>query len=163
MKAGIKINQSDLAKLNKKLAQLQKFSKQELSNEIGRGAQEIVGRAKQSAPYDNGDLRGSISSEASGKGVAVIANAEYAPYVEFGTGTKVSLTDMKELGIPDSYAAQFKGRGFTGKIPVEVENNKWRMVQFPINLKARPFFFSSARVGFNNMLKRVDKKLKKLL
>ena len=106
MKAGIKINQSDLAKLNKKLAQLQKFSKQELSNEIGRGAQEIVGRAKQSAPYDNGDLRGSISSEASGKGVAVIADAEYAPYVEFGTGTKVSLTDMKELGIPDSYAAQ---------------------------------------------------------
>lgn len=146
MKAGIKINQSDLAKLNKKLAQLQKFSKQELSNEIGRGAQEIVGRAKQSAPYDNGDLRGSISSEASGKGVAVIADIEYAPYVEFGTGSKVSLTDMKELGIPDSYAAQFKGKGIR-----------------EVNLPARPFFFSSARVGFNNMLKRVDKKLKKLL
>ena len=146
MKAGIKINQSDLAKLNKKLAQLQKFSKQELSNEIGRGAQEIVGRAKQSAAYDNGDLRGSISSEASGKGVAVIADAEYAPYVEFGTGSKVSLTDMKELGIPDSYAAQFKGKGIR-----------------EVNLPARPFFFSSARVGFNNMLKRVDKKLKKLL
>ena len=32
-----------------------------------------------------------------------------------------------------------------------------------VNLPARPFFFSSARVGFNNMLKRVDKKLKKLL
>jgi HK97 gp10 family phage protein len=146
MKAGIKINQSDLAKLNKKLAQLQKFSKQELSNEIGRGAQEIVGRAKQDAKYDNGDLRGSISSQASGKGVAVIADAEYAPYVEFGTGTKVSLTDMKELGIPDGYAAQFKGKGIR-----------------EVNLPARPFFFSSARVGFNNMLKRVDKKLKKLL
>jgi HK97 gp10 family phage protein len=146
MKAGIKINQSDLAKLNKKLAQLQKFSKQELSSEIGRGAQEIVGRAKQDAKYDNGDLRGSISSQASGKGVAVIADAEYAPYVEFGTGTKVSLTDMKELGIPDGYAAQFKGKGIR-----------------EVNLPARPFFFSSARVGFNNMLKRVDKKLKKLL
>ena len=162
MKAGVKINQADLVKLNKKLAQLQKFSKQELSTEIGRGAQEIVGRAKQSAPLDNGGLRGSIDAEASGKGVDVFANAEYAPYVEFGTGSKVSLTDMKELGIPDSYAAQFKGRGFTGKIPVEVEKNKWRMVQFPINLSPRPFFFSSARVGFNNMLKRIDKKLKKL-
>ena len=146
MKAGIKINQSDLAKLNKKLAQLQKFSKQELSNEIGRGAMEIVGRAKQSAAKDTGALRQSINSEASGKGVAVYANADYAPYIEFGTGSQVSLADMKELGIPDTYAAQFKGKGIK-----------------EINLPARPFFFSSARVGFNNMLKRVDKKLKKLL
>lgn len=146
MKAGIKINQSDLAKLNKKLAQLQKFSKKELSNEIGRGALEIVGRAKQSAAKDTGALRQSINSEASGKGVAVYANANYAPYIEFGTGSQVSLADMKELGIPDSYAAQFKGKGIK-----------------EINLPARPFFFSSARVGFNNMLKRVDKKLKKLL
>lgn len=145
MKAGIKINQSDLAKLNKKLAQLQKFSKQELSNEIGRGALEIVGRAKQSAAKDTGALRQSINSEASGKGVAVYANANYAPYIEFGTGSQVSLADMKELGIPDSYAAQFKGKGIK-----------------EVNLPARPFFFSSARVGFNNMLKRVDKKLKKL-
>jgi HK97 gp10 family phage protein len=146
MKAGIKINQSDLAKLNKKLAQLQKFSKQELSNEIGRSAMEIVGRAKQSAAKDTGGLRQSINAEASGKGVDVFANADYAPYIEFGTGSQVSLTDMKELGIPDSYAAQFKGKGIR-----------------EVNLPARPFFFSSARVGFNNMLKRVDKKLKKLL
>lgn len=146
MKASVKINQSDLAKLNKKLAQLQKFSKQELSNEIGRGALEIVGRAKQSAAKDTGALRQSINSEASGKGVAVYANANYAPYIEFGTGSQVSLADMKELGIPDSYAAQFKGKGIK-----------------EVNLPARPFFFSSARVGFNNMLKRVDKKLKKLL
>ena len=146
MKASVKINQSDLAKLNKKLAQLQKFSKQELSNEIGRGALEIVGRAKRSAAKDTGALRQSINSEASGKGVAVYANANYAPYIEFGTGSQVSLADMKELGIPDSYAAQFKGKGIK-----------------EVNLPARPFFFSSARVGFNNMLKRVDKKLKKLL
>ena len=146
MKAGVKINQADLVKLNKKLAQLQKFSKQELSNEIGRGAMEIVGRAKQSAAKDTGALRQSINSEASGKGVDVFANANYAPYIEFGTGSQVSLADMKELGIPDAYAAQFKGKGIRD-----------------VNLPARPFFFSSARVGFNNMLKRVDKKLKKLL
>lgn len=142
----VKINQADLAKLNKKLAQLQKFSKQELSNEIGRGAMEIVGRAKQSAAKDTGALRQNINSEASGKGVDVFANADYAPYIEFGTGSSVSLADMKELGIPDGYAAQFKGKGIR-----------------EVNLPARPFFFSSARVGFNNMLKRIDKKLKKLL
>ncbi len=140
MKAGVKINQADLVKLNKKLAMLQKFSKQELSNEIGRGAMEIVGRAKQSAAKDTGALRQSINSEASGKGVDVFANADYAPYIEFGTGSQVSLADMKELGIPDSYAAQFKGKGIR-----------------EVNLPARPFFFSSARVGFNNMLKRIDK------
>lgn len=145
MKAGVKINQADLVKLNKKLAMLQKFSKQELSNEIGRGAMEIVGRAKQSAAKDTGALRQSINSEASGKGVDVFANADYAPYIEFGTGSQVSLADMKELGIPDAYAAQFKGKGIR-----------------EVNLPARPFFFSSARVGFNNMLKRIDKKLKKL-
>ena len=145
MKAGVKINQADLVKLNKKLAMLQKFSKQELSNEIGRGAMEIVGRAKQSAAKDTGALRQSINSESSGKGVDVFANANYAPYIEFGTGSQVSLADMKELGIPDSYAAQFKGKGIR-----------------EVNLPARPFFFSSARVGFNNMLKRIDKKLKKL-
>ena len=146
MKAGIKINQSDLAKLNKKLAMLQKFSKKELSSEIGRGAMEIVGRAKQSAAKDTGALRQSINAEASRKGVDVIANIDYAPYIEFGTGSQVSLADMKELGIPDSYAAQFKGDGIR-----------------EVNLPPRPFFFSSARVGFNNMLKRVNKKLKKLL
>ena len=146
MKAGVKINQADLVKLNKKLAMLQKFSKQELSNEIGRGAMEIVGRAKQSAAKDTGALRQSINSESSGKGVDVFANANYAPYIEFGTGSQVSLADMKELGIPDAYAAQFKGKGIR-----------------EVNLPARPFFFSSARVGFNNMLKRIDKKLKKLL
>lgn len=146
MKADVKINQADLAKLNKKLAQLQKFSKQELSNEIGKGAMEIVGRAKQSAAKDTGALRQSINAEASGKGVDVIANIDYAPYIEFGTGSQVSLADMKELGIPDAYAAQFKGDGIR-----------------EVNLPPRPFFFSSARIGFNNMLKRVDKKLKKLL
>ena len=145
MKAGVKINQADLVKLNKKLAMLQKFSKQELSNEIGRGAMEIVGRAKQSAAKDTGALRQSINSEASGKGVDVFANADYAPYIEFGTGSQVSLADMKELGIPDAYAAQFKGKGIR-----------------EVNLPPRPFFFSSARIGFNNMLKRIDKKLKKL-
>ncbi len=157
-----KINQADLKKLNKKVAMLKQFSKQGLATEVGKTALEIVGRAKKSAPIDDGDLRKGISSEASGKGVAVVSKADYSPYVEFGTGGMVDLTDMLELGIPSVYAAQFKGKGFAGKIPVEVEKNKWRMVQFPINLSPRPFFFSSARVGFNNMLKRIEKQLKRM-
>lgn len=140
-----KINQADLKKLNKKVAMLKQFSKQGLANEVGKAALEIAGRAKKSAPIDTGTLRQEITSEASGKGVAVLSKAKYSPYVEFGTGGMVDLTDMLELGIPSGYAAQFKGKGLR-----------------EVNLPARPFFFSSARVGFNNMLKRIEKQLKKM-
>ena len=52
---------------------------------------------------------------------------------------------MKALGIPESYAKQFKGKGIRD-----------------INLPARPFLFPSARTEFLNLLKRITDKLKKL-
>ena len=148
MNVNIKINQSDLNKLKNKLDKMRAFESKTLSNELGKTGLEIVRLAKREVRYDNGDLRKSISAETNKttKSVVIQALAHYAPYVEFGTGGSVDLTDMIELGIPPSYAAQFKGKGIR-----------------EVNLPARPFFFSSARVGFNNMLKRVDKKLKKLL
>ena len=54
--------------------------------------------------------------------------------------------DMLELGIPSSYAMQFKGKGIR-----------------EVNLPARPFFFSSARVGFKNLYKRVDNRLRNII
>ena len=140
-----KINQADLNKLNKKISNLKLYSKQGLSTEVGRTAMEIVGRAKKSAPYDTGNLRDEISSEASGKGIAILSKAKYSPYVEFGTGGLVDLTDLKALGISEDEAMKFKGKGIK-----------------KVNLPARPFFFSSARVGFKNMLKRIEKQLNKM-
>ena len=134
----VKINQSDLKLLKKKLDNLRAFDKKTLSNEIGKTALEISRLAKQNAPVDTGTLRQSIRAEKKVKTAEVIAGAKYAPYVEFGTGSQVDLSDMLELGIPESYAAQFKGKG--------VKN---------INLPARPFFFSSARIGFNDLLNRL--------
>lgn len=134
----VKINQSDLKLLKKKLDNLRAFDKKTLSNEIGKTALEISRLAKQNAPVDTGTLRQSIRAEKKGKTAEVVAGAKYAPYVEFGTGSQVDLSDMLELGIPESYAAQFKGKG--------VKN---------INLPARPFFFSSARIGFNDLLNRL--------
>jgi hypothetical protein len=58
----------------------------------------------------------------------------------------VDLTDMTELGIPESYAAQFKGKGIR-----------------EVNLPARPFFFSSARIGFKNLLNRLNGEIKKAI
>jgi len=140
-----KINQSDLNNLNKKIANLKLYSKQGLSTEVGRTAMEIVGKAKGSAPKDTGNLAQQIATEPSGKGIDIVSKSNYSPYVEFGTGNEVELTDMLDLGIDESYAAQFKGAS-----------------QDRVHLPARPFFFSSARVGFKNMLKRVEKQLKRM-
>ena len=122
MEVGMKINKSDYQKLQRKLANLKAFDRH------------------------GGSLRQSISFSGKGKQVVVVADKKYAPYVEFGTGGKVKLDDMLELGIPSSYAMQFKGKGIR-----------------EVNLPARPFFFSSARIGFKNLYDRVNRRLNKII
>lgn len=146
MNVNLKIDQSDLNKLKNKLDKMRAFESKTLSNELGKTGLEIVRLAKRSAPVDNGALKQSISAQRSGKSINVVASAHYAPYVEFGTGGRVDLTDMTQLGIPPSYAAQFKGKGIRD-----------------INLPARPFFFSSARIGFKNLLNRLNGEIKKAI
>ena len=146
MNVNIKINQSDLNKLKNKLDKMRAFESKTLSNELGKTGSEIVRLAKRLAPVDKGSLKQSISAQRSGKSINVVAAANYAPYVEFGTGGSVDLTDMIELGIPPSYAAQFKGKGIRD-----------------VNLPARPFFFSSARIGFKNLLNRLNGEIKKAI
>ena len=142
----IKINQSDLRSLKKKMDNLRVFDKQVLSNEIGKSALEISKIAKQNVVVDKGNLKQSIKAERKGKTAEVVAGAKYAPYVEFGTGRSVDLTDMLELGIPTSYAAEFKGKG--------IKN---------VNLPARPFFFNAARIGLKNLLVRLNGEIKKAI
>jgi len=146
MNVNIKINQSDLSKLKKKLDNLRAFESQKLSNELGKTALEIVSLAKKQVKAPTGTLRNTIKAERKGKTVEVIAGAHYAPYVEFGTGGSVDLNDMLQLGIPASYAAQFKGKGIRD-----------------VNLPARPFFFSSGRIGFKNLLNRLNGEIKKAI
>ena len=146
MNVNIKIDQSDLSKLKKKLDNLRAFESQKLSNELGKTALDIVRLAKKQVKAPTGTLRNSIKAERKGKTVEVIAGAHYAPYVEFGTGGSVDLNDMLELGIPASYAAQFKGKGIRD-----------------VNLPARPFFFSSGRIGFKNLLNRLNGEIQKAI
>ena len=146
MNVNIKIDQSDLSKLKKKLDNLRKFESKKLSNELGKTALDIVRLAKKQVKAPTGTLRNTIKAERKGKTVEVIAGAHYAPYVEFGTGGSVDLNDMLELGIPASYAAQFKGKGIRD-----------------VNLPARPFFFSSGRIGFKNLLNRLNGEIKKAI
>ena len=146
MNVNIKINQNDLLKLKNKLDKMRAFESKTVSNELGKTGLEIVRLAKRAAPVDKGALKQSISTQKSGKSVNVVAAANYAPYVEFGTGGSVDLTDMTQLGIPESYAAQFKGKGIR-----------------EVNLPARPFFFSSARIGFKNLLNRLNGEIQKAI
>jgi len=146
MNVNIKIDQSDLSKLKKKLDNLRAFESQKLSNELGKTALDIVSLAKKQVKAPTGTLRNTIKAERKGKTVEVIAGAHYAPYVEFGTGGSVDLNDMLQLGIPASYAAQFKGKGIRD-----------------VNLPARPFFFSSGRIGFKNLLNRLNGEIKKAI
>jgi HK97 gp10 family phage protein len=140
----IKINQSDLAQLKKKLDNLRTFDKTTLSNELGKTGADISRIATKAAPSDYGTLRQSIRYQKQGKTVEVIAGAKYAPYVEFGTGAFVTFDDMLELGIPKSYAAQFKGSK-------------------PGYMKPQPFFFGSARIGLKKLLTRLNGEIKKAI
>jgi len=144
----IKIDQSDLAQLKKKLDNLRSFDKNTLSRELGSAGMDIARIAKRAAPVfkgtGGGTLRQSIRSEKKGKTVEVIAGAKYAPYLEFGTGAFVTFDDMLELGIPKSYAAQFKGSK-------------------PGYMKPQPFFFGSARIGLKKLLTRLNGEIKKAI
>ena len=108
----LKIDQSDLNKLKNKLDKMRAFESKTLSNELGKTGLEIVRLAKRSAPVDNGALKQSISAQRSGKSINVVAAAHYAPYVEFGTGGRVDLTDITQLGIPQVMRRNSKAKGF---------------------------------------------------
>lgn len=98
----------------------------------------IVRRAVMFAPRIYGFLAGSIKAGAEREmGVTVEAGGTssaggfvlYAPFVEFGTGKKVSIpSDLKD------YASQFRGKGIR-----------------EVNLHARPYFFPAVRLGEQEM------------
>lgn len=144
----VKLNKTDLKKLTRKLDKLKKLSTQELSNEIGQTVFKGADRMKSNVVVGQkfgGTLKQSIVAGASNNKGFVKAKANYAPYVEFGTGRLVDLEDLTDLGLPASYAMQFKGKGIK-----------------EVNLPARPFFFSSMRVELKKLLDRLDNTIKKV-
>jgi phage gpG-like protein len=146
MKGGLSVNDKDMASIRKAIKDLEKISKQELSNELVYTASHAVFGMKSDVVVDNGNLRNSINYErVNGNQVAIYARAPYAPYVEFGTGRSVKFDDLIKLGFDPTYAQQFKGKGIKD-----------------INLPARPFFFVNVRKEFNKMYDRLQAKIKKL-
>ena len=101
----------DIKGMSETLGKFDKYSKTvqaEIKDEVGASALKIYSDAKKLAPVNLGTLRNTIFIEsvspAPNKFMFTIgAKARYAPYIEFGTGGKVSIPAGYE-----SYASQFK-------------------------------------------------------
>lgn len=101
--------------------------------------------AASDVPVDTGNLKNSIQStpiKVSKNEIigGVEVGAEYAPYVEFGTGTRVKVDS--ELS---AFASQFKGAGIK-----------------EINLPAQPFFYPAVYKQRQQLPKNIERTLKKL-
>lgn len=107
--------------LEKRLEGMSKEVVQEASDSIDKNIFEINKEQVAATVVDNGFLKRSNKFEVSQQTHKELYNdADYAAYVEFGTGGLVEVP--KEL---TQYAQQFKGKGVR-----------------KINLPARPFFFA---------------------
>lgn len=159
--------------LDKVLKNLKEESKEKLDlvdAEMGAGAVNIMLDAMNRAPVNFGNLKGSIEQDSTKylyKEVNV--NAEYAPYVEFGTKSKFDKTLSPEI---QKFASQYKGKGRGGDAKNAIFNwakhkgidkKYWgiifiRIMKFGSN--PHPFFFPAFTIERPKILDRIKKVLK---
>jgi hypothetical protein len=110
--------------------------KKEIRQAVFGAITKIDRMAKMFAPVRYGFLRSSIqpSFASDGLGGSVFTHRTYAPYQEFGTGTKVvAPSDVAE------YAMTFKGAG-----------------KRKVNLRAQPYLFPAFRLGTKEMIAKLE-------
>ena len=100
MAAALQITGFGFDELISKLQSMPDEIQKEANVLIQDGAQRIAGLAKTLAPVNFGFLKGLIYAE----GGSVHSDADYAAYLEFGTGAKVDVPPEWQ-----DYAIQFKG------------------------------------------------------
>lgn len=145
----IEVDKNDLKAVFERIEGVEKIAK-EMPKEMGKTAfsaqakaQSLVKKPLLIGPKITGNLKSLIAAYITPDGAVLESKAKYSPYVEFGTGRKVKLDDLKKLGFPESYAAQFKGKGIR-----------------EVNLPARPFFFVSVRKALKERIEIIKKKIK---
>ena len=116
-----------------------KFPK-ELEKLVKKTTRDLAAGAKQGVQgqkYGTGRLSNDIHVKHSGMTGEVFTTVEHAPFVEFGTGSGFKApNEMRDV------AKKFKvSNPFTGRRRINIKGVGWRMVQFPLNLKARPYFW----------------------
>lgn len=143
MAGGVTIQVEGLAKLQKKYGKMPKVLVDELDADMSALAVNYVERVVAATPRDTGQLAGATTQ----KKIAVlhyeiVNNKFYAPYVEWGTVSFVSVP--AEL---QAYAAQFKGQGL-------VKNGGMRPL---------PFFFPHIPWATQQLNKQMATALKRAL
>lgn len=147
----LKVDEKDLKTVLDRFARLDKIA-DDLPNELGRTAfhaqayaQSNVKKPPLKGPNITGNLKNMIMAQKTPEGGVLESKAKYSPYVEFGTGGRVDLKELTLLGIPESYASQFKGKGIK-----------------KVNLPSRPFFFPAVRKALKETMIRLEKKIRRL-
>ena len=136
---------SDLKGLDALLSELKKLpesAKKDLAREVEFSAREIAKQAQIFAPKDTGYLTGSIKPEQSKDPLtwSVTAYANYAAYMEFGTGGLVQVpSELKEIAI------QYKGKGIR-----------------EVNLRPQPYLYPALQIKGKEFIKRVERLVEKL-
>lgn len=126
-----------LDKTIKKFRDFPNEIKQEVDDELTATAYNIDRDAKLFAPVDLGKLKNSIEVTRNEPLLKQIsATADYAAYVEFGTGSLVNIPSLPE-GLQE-YAIQFKGKGVR-----------------QVNLPARPYLFPAVQSNTVELVKRL--------
>ena len=108
---------------------------------VSKAAMLVQGSAKNKAPVDSGTLRQSIRTDKAkvqGENVTatVSTNLEYAPYVEFGTGSRGQSTNTN-TEVEVSYRSDWRGN------------------------KAQPFLWPALRENRNNSIKIIREEVRK--
>ena len=150
-KSAIKIDDIDLKELTSTINKLKKFSSQELSNELGATALYAVSDMANDVPVAKvfgGTLKQSLRSERNSPNeVSIVADTNYAAYVEFGTGRYVEVDDLVKLGVDAQWAYKnFKGKGIR-----------------EVNIHPQPYFFKNIRKNLLLMMDRINNKLTNLM
>jgi hypothetical protein len=121
--------------------------KEGMLNETREWAIRTEAAAKRDVPVDTSALQKSIRTESENNGLTWVVkagginNVDYAPYIEFGTGSKVDHSFLEEYGL-SSYAMQFTGE------------------QDPlVALPSRSYLYKNARLEFEKTLANIQKLL----
>jgi HK97 gp10 family phage protein len=134
--AGLTLEIKGLSDAIKKMKAFEGEKKAAIANGLKEAAFNIEADAKTAAPVDMGFLRQNIRvTEVTETSAEVVSDANYSPYVEFGTG---GLVDVPK-GLED-YAIQFKGQGIK-----------------QVNLPARPFFFPAVYKHYAKLIEEFKK------
>jgi hypothetical protein len=144
---GVQVKVSGINILLQDLDQYSEKVQQGIYKEVKDWAVRTEADAQRDVPVDTGALKGSIRSVVSNNGLTWIVkagginNVNYAPFIEFGTGTSVDQGFLQEYGLVQ-YAKQFKGK------------------QDPfVPLPSRSYLYKNARLEFEKTLANIKKLL----